>query len=127
KVQVATGASTALALGIAMPEIAVFPMAEDGDGEIACLHDELDPYIRRSDAVIVGPAMSHGEAAGGVIDGLLEAGCEDIALVLDAAALMTLPSRAAALAARPSPAVLTPHIGEMAALLDCDAEVIEQD
>ena len=58
KVQVATVASTALALGIAMPEIAVFPIDEDDEGEIACLHDGLDADIARSDAVIVGPAMS---------------------------------------------------------------------
>jgi hydroxyethylthiazole kinase-like uncharacterized protein yjeF len=127
KVRVATGASTALALGIAMPEIAVFPMAEDNEGEIACLHDGLDPYIRRSDALIVGPAMSRGEAAGGILDGLLAADHGEIALILDAAALMTLPPRAAAVSGRSVPAVLTPHIGEMAALLDCDAEEIEED
>lgn len=127
KVRVATGASTALALGIAMPEIAVFPMAEDEDGEIACLHDGLDPYIRRSDALIVGPAMSRGESAGDIVDRLLAGDRDEIALILDAAALMTLPSRAAAVAARAIPAVLTPHIGEMAALLDCDADAIEED
>jgi hydroxyethylthiazole kinase-like uncharacterized protein yjeF len=127
KVQVATAASTAIPLGIAMPEIAVFPIAEDDDGEISCLHDGLEPMIARADAVVIGPAMSAGEAAGGAVDRVLAVDREELALILDAAALMTLPARTAAIAARPHPAVLTPHIGEMAAMLDCDAGAIEAD
>ncbi|MBW8754333.1 MAG: NAD(P)H-hydrate dehydratase [Sphingomonadales bacterium] len=126
KVQVATTASTALALGIAMPEIAVFPVAEDDEGEITCLQKGLDEFIARCDAVVVGPAMSGAKAAGDVVDGLL-AKDHPLALILDAAALMDLPARAAALAARAQPAVLTPHIGEMAAMLECDAAEIEAD
>jgi len=126
KVQVATARSTALALGVAMPEIAVFPIDEDHEGEIACLHDGLDEFIARSDAIVVGPAMSGAKAAGTALDRLLAAK-DGPALVVDAAALMELPSRAAALAARKTPAILTPHIGEMAAMLDCDAAAIEAD
>ncbi len=127
KVQLAAPESTALALGIAMPEVAVFPLGEDADGEVRALDGALDPVVARSDAVIVGPAMSGGEAAGQVVDHLLAGPCREPALILDAAALMTLPDRASALAARPIPAVLTPHIGEMAAMLDCDAAAIEAD
>lgn len=127
KVQVATAASTALALGIAMPEAAVFPVEEDGEGEIACLDERIAARIAACDAVIVGPAMTAGEAAARALDTLLAGGCEGCALILDAAALMTLESRAAALAARAVPVVLTPHIGEMAALLGCDAAAIEAD
>ncbi len=126
KVQVATARSTALALGIAMPEIAVFPIDEDHEGEIIGLHDGHDDFIARSDAVVVGPAMSGSAAAGTAVDRLLEADDEP-ALILDAAALMELPSRAKKLAARASPAILTPHIGEMAAMLACDAAEIEAD
>lgn len=68
--------------------------------------------------------MGSGEAAGGVVDRLLTSDGGP-ALILDAAALMTLPARAKPLAARPRPAVLTPHIGEMAAMLECDAAKIE--
>lgn len=126
KVQAATATSTALALGVAMPEMAVFPVAEDDDGEIACLPATIDDFVARCDAAVIGPAMSCGRAAGEAVDRLLAA-ADGPALILDAAALMELPARAAELAARASPAVLTPHIGEMAAMLDCDAAEIEAD
>lgn len=126
KVQVATTADTALALGIAMPEIAVFSSLRDGDGDIACLAEDLLDHIARADAVILGPAMRGSAAAGAVVDQVLERdGAGE--LILDAAALMELASRAKLLAARPRPAILTPHLGEMAALLGCDADEVEQD
>jgi len=127
KVQVATVASTALALGIAMPEIAVFPLDEDALGEITALDRETTALIERSDAAIIGPAMSSGEAAAGVMDALLADPAGQHALILDAAALMTLRPNAARLVRRESPAILTPHIGEMAAMLDCNAAVVEND
>lgn len=127
KVQVATARGTALALGIAMPEIAVFPLDEDDRGEIQGLPDGMETDVARNDAVIAGPAMSCGEAAGAVVDRLLGSQCASMTLVLDAAALMHLPRRARTLAARREPAILTPHVGEMAAMLECDAQAVEAD
>ncbi len=127
KVQAAVPASTALPLGIAMPEIAVFPVEEDREGEIGGLPDALLQTIARSDALIVGPAMSGGETAGRIVDRVLDGGCEHVELVLDAAALMLLPERARTLAGRAKPALLTPHIGEMAAMLGCTADEIDAD
>lgn len=127
KVQVATSRSAALALGIAMPEVAVYPLDEDHAGEIACLADGLERDIARNDAVIAGPAMGCAESAGAVVDRLLGSECASLTLILDAAALMDLPARAARLAARWEPVILTPHIGEMAAMLECDAAEIEAD
>jgi len=127
KVQVATARSLALAIGVAMPEIAVFALDEDDRGEIAGLPAGIEHDIARNDAVIAGPAMGCAVAAGAMVDRLLVGECAGLTLVLDAAALMDLPARAAALAARPEPAILTPHIGEMAAMLDCEAEAIEAD
>lgn len=126
KVQIATVRDAALPLGMALPEAAVFPMDQGPDGEIASI-DALDTKLfGRSDAVIAGPAMGCGDAAGRIVDALLET-FADIELVLDAAALMTLCDRAPALRRRIRPAVLTPHIGEMAALLGCDAGAIDAD
>jgi hydroxyethylthiazole kinase-like uncharacterized protein yjeF len=124
KVRIATIASAAMALGIAMPEVAIIALAETTEGEIA--DAGFTPHLARCDAVIAGPAMSCGDAAGTMLDTLLQAAPE-AALVLDAAALMQLPQRAARLRARPSPAILTPHIGEMAAMLGCPAEQIDAD
>jgi ADP-dependent NAD(P)H-hydrate dehydratase len=126
KVQVATTADTALALGVAMPEVAVFPTERDGEGDIVCLSDDLLDLVALADAAILGPAMRGGAAAGKVVDQVLDRNCQG-ELILDAAALMDLPSRAKVLAARTRPAILTPHIGEMAALLECDADAVERD
>ena len=127
KVQVATVASVTLPLGVAVPEIAVFGLPETGAGEIAqdCTA-ALVPLLARCDAVIMGPAMACSNSGGAIVDALLARPC-DAALVIDAASLMALPSRAEKLRARTLPAILTPHIGEMAALLDCDADEIEND
>jgi hydroxyethylthiazole kinase-like uncharacterized protein yjeF len=128
KVRVATVESAALALGVAMPEIAVFGWPEDDDGEISgdCGKQVAD-LIERTDAVIVGPAISGSAAAGAVVDHLLASPCP-APLVLDAAALTCLaPERIRQLRERSHPAILTPHIGEMAALLECEADAIDAD
>ena len=127
KVQVATPVSTALALGIAMPEIAVFALEQDRNGEIAGFPAGIGKDLSRCDIVVVGPAMGNGEPAGLIVDVLLDRQFNGIPLILDAAALMTLHGRGEALCARLGAAVLTPHVDEMAALLACDAAVIEAD
>lgn len=126
KVQVATTSDTALALGVAVPEIAAFAVERDDEGEIVNLPEHLVDLIARADAAILGPAMRGGRAAGAIVDQVLDRDC-DGELILDAAALMELIPRAKVLAARTKPAVLTPHLGEMAAMLGCDADEIEQD
>ena len=61
-----------------------------------------------------------------LVDQVLERDCNG-ELVLDAAALMELIPRAKRLATRDRPAVLTPHLGEMAAMLGCEADAVERD
>ena len=128
KVRVATIESAAVALGVAMPEIAVFRLPEDDQGEIASgCEAVIAPLLERADAVIVGPAIASSEAAGLVVDVLLETPCR-APLVLDAAALTCLPpARIRPLQRRKHPVILTPHLGEMAGMLDCRAREIEAD
>ena len=126
KIQVATIASSALALGIAMPEVAVFAMPESDSGEIELSEPApLEPLLERCDAVVAGSAMSEAAAASTIVAHLAHL-CR-AQLVLDAAVLMGLAAHAGALRALARPPVLTPHIGELAAMLDCDAGRIEQD
>jgi len=126
KVQVATIASAALALGVAMPEIAVHAIPEGADGEMADCNAAIAPLIDRADAVIAGPAVSCGEAAARLVGAVLgPAG--PAALVFDAGALMTLPRHREELRRRVVPALLTPHIGEMAAMLEEEPSAIEAD
>lgn len=127
KVRVGTVEAAALPLGLAMPEIAVVPLRGTDAGEIAEGCTGLLETLDRCDAVIAGPAMGCQDAAGKVVDHLI--GVKDCAatVVLDAAALMSLASRADALRARETPALLTPHIGEIAAMLGCDADAVNAD
>jgi len=127
KVQVATVESAALALGMAMPEIAVFALTEDGDGEIAGLGEAVPGLLPRCDAVLLGPASADAKAAGRILDAVLDETACTAPLVLDAAVLMDLGPRASRLRGCGRPVVLTPHIGEMAAMLECEAEAIDGD
>ena len=127
KVQAATIRSAALAMGMAMPELAVFALHESADGEIANLDGFPHKCLDRCDALVAGPAMGSAEAAGRVVDRLLDDPRDGVTLILDAAALMSLGDRRTAMAARHAPAVLTPHIGEMAAMLDCAADAVNAD
>ena len=127
KVQIATIASAALPIGIAMPEVAVITLPEGDDGEIGASLGRLRERLARNDALIVGPAMSCQEAAGRIVDAILEDESTQAPLIIDAAALQSLPRRRAAAARSSREIVLTPHIGEMAALMECDAAEIERD
>ena len=129
KVRVATVESAAIPLGVAMPEIAVFGLPEDAEGEIAAdCGGALAPLFEHIDAVIVGPAIGSEAAAGAIVDLLLDAEACTAPIVLDAAALTCLPpARIRPLAQRRHPVVLTPHIGEMAGMLACKTAEIEAD
>lgn len=126
KVQVATIASAAMPLGVAMPEIAVHAMPETAQGELGQCGDALVQLMGKADAVIAGPAMGCDRAAARLLADMT-GGQDHGDLVLDAGALMVLAARAGALRHRSRPAVLTPHIGEMAAMLEQDASAIEAD
>ena len=126
KVQVATIASAASALGVAMPEVAVFGMPETTKGDIAPRSlAEIRELIERSDAVIVGPAMADPKSGAKLVGELVK--IHDTCLVIDAGALIQLGQHAAALRRRANPAVLTPHMGEMAAMLNRPMATIEAD
>ena len=114
KVRIATVESTAMMIGVLMPEVAVLPLVPDAKGEIDAARASLSAEVTKTDQAseLVGRLMG---------------ACEDTALVLDAAALMAICDHAARLRERRAPAVLTPHIGEIAALLQVDAETVERD
>ena len=126
KIQVATVISSALALGIAMPEIAVLGLPENDEGEIA-LDDvsKIERLLTKCDCIVAGPAMSDPDAASDLVKHLL--GFAEVQMVLDAAILMNLRDHTPQVKTLKKPAILTPHIGEMAALLGCPADDIEND
>ncbi|MBW8784872.1 MAG: NAD(P)H-hydrate dehydratase [Novosphingobium sp.] len=128
KMQIATIQSVAMLIGLHMPEAAVIALEQTEAGEIAkgCA-EKLRPRLARTDAVIAGPAMGCADAAAQILGEVLELAAPETVLIVDAAALTKLEQHRKALRERPQPALLTPHIGEIAAMLGMGAEAIDAD
>ncbi|MGV3511026.1 MAG: NAD(P)H-hydrate dehydratase [Novosphingobium sp.] len=126
KVRIATVEATSMMIGVLMPEVAVQPLFADAKGEIDAGRAALEAEVDKTDCLVLGPAMSCADQASALVGKLMVA-AGNTALVLDAAALMAICGHAPSLGERRSPAVLTPHLGEIAALLGDDAEVIDRD
>lgn len=77
----------------------------------------------RIGAVLVGPGLGRNALAGAVLDAALT--CPH-PLVIDADAIHLLPERAAAMAARGAPVLLTPHHGEFTVLAAAVTGVAKQ-
>ena len=122
KLRIATVDSVAVPLGIAMPEAMVVGMAEDENGGFASgAVESLAHQASNVDAVVAGPGLAEGDVCASIAQALVETGT---AIAFDAALLHALkPLREG----RSSHPILLPHAGELASLLDCDEELIEQD
>jgi hydroxyethylthiazole kinase-like uncharacterized protein yjeF len=125
RLQIATVASAAPHLAMAMPEAMVIgiPEADDGGFTPAATADLAD-RAAKVDVVVAGPGMQRGGAAEDLAGALLNHGK---ALVLDAALLHALPARLADAQRSDCPTVLLPHAGEMASLLGCEPDEVEAD
>ena len=127
KLQIATAASIAIPLGIAMPEARVVGFPETPEGCLA--GSAMAPILKlvaEARAVTIGCGLQHGDALDALLDALFASG-HDSLLVLDAAVLGSLPPRAQALRAWRAGAILLPHTREMARLLECEADEVEID
>jgi hydroxyethylthiazole kinase-like uncharacterized protein yjeF len=103
-----------------LPEALVTDLGDDWDGSS---WSSFRHEAERSDALLIGPGLGTGSAAEGLVDVALAE--TDHPIVLDADGLNAIAGRDEALKARRSPTVLTPHVGEMARLLDIEnAEVL---
>ena len=127
KLQIATAASIAAPLGVAVPEARVIGHAETDEG---CVDpDSIEPILgwaKAAQAVMIGCGMQSGEPLDRLLDALLESGAET-PLVLDAAVLGSLAQRAAKLKTLKGGAVLLPHGGEMARLLGCSRDEVDSE
>ena len=113
KLQIVTDEAVATAIGVAVPEARVLAGS---------------PLERVADArsVTLGCGMEHGPALDRLLADLLD--CEaDVPLVLDAAVLGCLPAVEAKIRAWRGGAILLPHAGEMARLLECEAQDVADD
>ena len=126
KLQMATVLSSAMSLGVLVPEAAMIALPADEDGEIAPAAAEiLKDRITACDTIILGPGMSTGKAARAFVASLFDSLDFPGSLILDAAALVSLrhfgPSRWRV----SKDAIFTPHHGEMAALSGLPIEEIK--
>lgn len=117
--------SIAVPLAVAIPEAMVIGLPEAADGGFArSAIGEIRKHADRSDLVVAGPGMARAQSCRAVAEALLEA---DSKLVLDAALLRSLSQLEGPRRPDENPAVLLPHSGELASLLDCDQREIDAD
>lgn len=125
KVTIATVASMAPHIALAMPEALVLGLPETREGAFArSAIRSVTECAADYDAVVVGPGMQQSRLCSNLAAQLLDL---DLAgLVLDAAMLYALPAHHAAARAATTP-ILLPHAREMAALLGCEPQKVEAD
>ncbi|MES2758745.1 MAG: NAD(P)H-hydrate dehydratase [Pseudomonadota bacterium] len=131
KLTIATGASVAQLVALALPEARVIGLAETEQGGFT---EEavgtLDPLADKVNAILIGPGMQDEAATAALVRALLpRLGGSDTSIVLDACAMgIILSPDQAAEGAAPfrfeQPVVLTPHAGEMAHLTGASKEDI---
>ncbi|MGH1575275.1 NAD(P)H-hydrate dehydratase [Methylobacterium sp. P31] len=128
RLRIATVGSAATAIGVAVPEARVIALGATAEGEIdpARATERLPGLTRRCDAILVGPGLGPGEATERLVLSLLP-GEAPTGFVLDAGAVCGLGAHAETVRSCGGRALITPHAGEMAQLLDTDREAVEAD
>ncbi|WP_172123124.1 MULTISPECIES: NAD(P)H-hydrate dehydratase [unclassified Devosia] len=127
KLAIATVRSSALALGLAIPEARVLGLSETTTGEIEAANAAaIAAAIHDDDAVLLGPGMLDDEVAGELAASLLSS-LHGRSFVLDAAALTGLRTRLEHMKEHAGRIVITPHAGEMATFLDIHIREVAAD
>lgn len=117
--QFAVPTRIAIPVGLAMPESLVASMPRR--------QGAAPKQARDADAVVVGCGMSAAAASGRLVRSLVKALHADATLVVDAAAIDVLREDPEILLPLGGRAVITPHAGEMASVLDLEKEEIERE
>ena len=128
KLQLATVAPVARGLALEVPEALVLPLPESGS-EIAAARAfaPLAKYVADADAALVGPGMLVRAGTRRLLTAIARRLPDDATLILDGAAAIALGDDESLLAPLDGRAVLTPHAGEMAALLGIEKDAITAD
>lgn len=128
KLRIATVASTAAGMALAVPEAMVIglPQTPEGGVDGARASDRLREVAEACDALLVGPGlMGSGPTTARAVE-LMEA-LPSTAFILDAAAVSGLAAHADEVRRHKGQVVITPHAGEMAQLLDRSRDAVEAD
>jgi ADP-dependent NAD(P)H-hydrate dehydratase len=127
KLRIATVQSIAPHVGIAVPESRVFALPDTADGAIAPEATELLTRAAHGcHAILLGPGLVETDAIRALLVRLLPR-LRDTVVVLDSEAMMAIGECHRELHALPMPAILTPHAGEMAGLLNIEKEAVQAD
>ena len=127
KLTIATGASVAQLVALAIPEARVIGLRETPEGGfLGEAIDTLDPLADKVDALLIGPGMQD-EAATAALVGALLPRLAGTAVVLDAGAMGIVAQSDAGQFRFSAPVVLTPHAGEMAHLTGAAKDAILAD
>ena len=131
KLTIATGASVAQLVALAIPEARVIGLCETAEGGFTRASvAALDPLADKVSAVLIGPGMQDEAATGALVRALL-ARLDGVGVVLDACAMgiilnPDLPADAGDFRFSQS-VIVTPHAGEMAHLSGAAKEPIGAD
>lgn len=129
KLQVATVKSAAQHLAMALPEAKVIGLAETPEGGVdhEAAIGRMASCAGSVDAVLIGPGMMEDDCTAALTAALCSIRSLSLSVTLDAAALCGLVPHADAVRALNGRAVITPHAGEMAQLLQKSRDEIEAD
>ena len=125
KLQLAVPEEIAIPVAIAMPEAMVIghKSARDGGFSPSGVRTIMD-QAGRADTIVAGPGLARSASAARLAKELCALGKP---LALDAAMLHELSAQARDARAAEIPPILLPHAGEMASLLGCEPEDVEDD
>ena len=125
KLQIAAPDNIAVPLGIVMPEAMVVGFATARDGGFARRAVKaMIEQAKRADAIVAGPGMTGNPATERLASELMGLAKP---VALDAALLHALPEHDTEARDARIPPILLPHAGEMASLLECEAEEVADD
>jgi len=125
KLQIATVASVATSVGVAMPEAFVHAVPEARDGGFHAAAARTLPQIcKAAGAIVLGPGMIENRALAPLVLAILRGLSAQNAVVLDAGALTVLHRHRKRLPEFSCGLVVTPHAGEMAKLMGDDKDAV---
>jgi ADP-dependent NAD(P)H-hydrate dehydratase len=124
KLTIATGASVAQLVALAIPEARVIGLSENAEGGfLAEAAKQIDPLADKIDAALVGPGMQDEQATAALVRLLLPR-LDGVRIVLDACAMGIVRQGSGGPFCFDRTVVLTPHAGEMAHLTGIEKDAI---
>jgi ADP-dependent NAD(P)H-hydrate dehydratase len=128
RLQIATSFRHASNIAIAIPEALVVGLPETKAGGIEpAAIDALSPMLERADAVLLGPGLQDDEAIASLTRSIFDTVKPGPSFVVDAGAIKHLGLMTSTIAPHGGRVVVTPHAGEMAALMKTERSTVEAD